>query len=126
MNYESLRRSGLVTAALLAGSLDGFADPPEIVSVEGQPLAANVTRLIESLQFLGSPPDEPTVSALMSAVRSRDARLLQQVLDPHVLFVVSIHSDSRLQVTRGLADAVVQQAGFTPTLVKVLNRTGMT
>lgn len=96
-------------------------DKPAIVAVEGQPLGANVTRVIESLQSLGSPLAAPLTDSLKAAAQARDATKLQELLDPHTLFVVHINPESRVKVQRGPAKVELQQFGFTPVLVKVLN-----
>jgi len=103
-----------------------FAQQPEIVAVEGQPLAANIKRLLEALQYLGAPVAADTTQALTDAARARDAEKLQQLLDPLVLFVVSINPESRVKVARGPATATLQQAGYTPVLVKVMNLSTVT
>ena len=94
------------------------ADPPPVIKVEGQPLAANVQRVAQALEFLGAPMSED----IRAAVASRDARKLQELLDPQVLCVVDINPESRVKAARGPAKAVLQQAGYTPVLVKVINR----
>jgi hypothetical protein len=89
--------------------------------VEGQPLAANVERLIEALAYLGAPLSAETTTALHAAGEVRDARQLQQLLDPHVLVVVSVSRGAHANLARGPAQAILQQGGFTPILVKVVN-----
>ena len=89
--------------------------------VEGQPLGANVVRLMKALEYLGAPLPKSTVSQLHEAARRRDAERLQALLDPHVLFVVSINPELRVKVNSGPGNRQLQQAGFTPKLVKVLN-----
>jgi hypothetical protein len=101
-------------------------DQPDVIPVEGQPLAANVTRLSEAMEFLGTPLPKETTESLAGATKSRDARKLQQLLDPHVLFVVNINPESRVKVARGPAKAVLQQVGFTPVLVKIVNLSTVT
>jgi hypothetical protein len=91
----------------------------EPVEVEGQPLAANVERLAEALEVLGTPLPAGLRDALKAA--GRDGRKIQQALDPRVLLVVSINPESRVKVARGAAEARLQQAGWTPILVKVVN-----
>src|SRR5438132_6640123 len=110
----SLVLAGLAVPAVRAQKL-------EIVEVDGQPLAANVKRLVEALQYLGAPMSDEVSAALKSAADARDAHKLQQLLDPHVLLVVSLNPESRVKVARGPAPAVLQPAGFTPVLVKVIN-----
>jgi hypothetical protein len=94
--------------------------------VEGQPLASNVQRLIQALQFLGAPLPVEITNALEVAGRARDARRIQQLLDRQVLFVVRLNPEARVKVTRGPASAVLQQSGFTPCLVKVVNESTVT
>src|ERR1051326_3554421 len=90
------------------------------VPVEAQPLAANVTRLLQALEFLGAPLD--SAAEIESAARAGDADRLQALLDPGVLLVVTVNPESRVKVQRGPARARLQQAGFTPVLVKVINQ----
>ncbi len=93
------------------------ADSPPLVEVEGQPLAANVQRVVQALEFLGT----PLAVDVSAAVAARDGRKLQELLDPLVLCVADINPESRVKAARGPAKAVLQQAGYTPVLVKVLN-----
>ncbi|MEQ9406504.1 MAG: CehA/McbA family metallohydrolase [Fuerstiella sp.] len=105
------------------------ASPPALVeaadvprpSVEGQPLAANVARLLDAYDYLGAqlPADER--AELKRLIRSEDSAGLQKALDRHVLVAVSINPELRVKVQRGAGDPILQQAGFTPVLVKVLN-----
>jgi hypothetical protein len=98
---------------------------PEILDVEGQPLAANVKRLLEAMEFLGAPLAADT-RAIAAAADARDPKKLQQLLDPRVLFVVRLNPESRVRVARGPAAADLQQGGFTPVLVKVINLSTVT
>lgn len=101
-------------------------DVLEVVPVEGQPLAANVDRLMQALEFLGVPMPEAKAIMLREAAKSRDATALQRLLDPDVLFEVSINPESRVKVRRGPAKAILQQAGYTPVVVKVVNASTVT
>lgn len=111
----------LLVAAL--GTVPVWTAPPEEAA---QPLAANVDRLVQALDYLGAPLPSETRAALGRAGQSRDAAALQQLLDPHVLLTVHINPESRVKVARGAAPALLQQAGYTPVLVKVLNDGGVT
>jgi hypothetical protein len=93
---------------------------------EGQPLASNVERLIQALELQGTPLPGETRRALQAAGRARDARTMQQLLDRHVLFAVHLNPEVRVKVTRGPAPAILQQSGFTPFLVKVVNESTST
>jgi hypothetical protein len=105
----------------LAAPLFG-EDVERVSKVEGQPLAANVTRVVESLEFLGAPLPKVLVAQLEQAGQARDAGQLQKLLDPQVAFVVTINPEVRVKVQRGPAHAVLQQAGFSPLIVKVINQ----
>ncbi|PYK97789.1 MAG: hypothetical protein DME19_15035, partial [Verrucomicrobia bacterium] len=96
------------------------------VPVEAQPLSANITRVIQALQFLGAPLPSETIEGLEVAVQAGDADRLQDLLDPHVHPVVTINPESRVKVQRGPAKARLQQAGFTPALVKIINQSTLT
>ncbi|MGH9428458.1 MAG: hypothetical protein ACRD2L_19400, partial [Terriglobia bacterium] len=98
----------------------------EQIEVEAQPLASNIQRLIQALEFLGAPLPAETTNALHSTGRAGDARKIQQLLDRHVLLVVRLNPEARVKVTRGPAPAVLQQSGFTPFLVKVVNESTVT
>jgi hypothetical protein len=89
--------------------------------VEGQPLAANALRLAEALEFLGAPLPPDARRNLQAAARAQDARRIQALLDPRVLLVVTLNPEVRVKVSRGAGPAILQQGGFTPVLVKVLN-----
>ncbi|RPH41893.1 MAG: hypothetical protein EHM91_09805, partial [Planctomycetota bacterium] len=89
--------------AILAALLFLVQDP---VEVEGQPLAANVERLQQALDFLGAPLPAETQAALKEA--DRDSKKIQQILDHHALLVMSINPESRVKVARGAGAAVLQ------------------
>lgn len=97
------------------------AEQPALVAVEGQPLAANVSRVLESFQQLGTPLSAELTDRLKGAIAARDAKQLQRLLDPQALFVVTINPETRVKVQRGPARVDLQQFGFTPVLIKVLN-----
>src|SRR5437762_4194289 len=101
-------------------------DTLPVISVEGQPLAANVRRVIQALEQLGhSLPAEATAD-LLSAAKARDHARLQSLLDRHVLLVVAINPESRVKVLRGPAPAQLQQGGHTPVILKVINESTIT
>ncbi len=91
------------------------------VEVEGQPLAANVRRVMQALDFLGAPLPVEVRGSLEAAVAAQDAPRIQQVLDPRVLCVVSINPEWRVRGERGSGPAALQQGGYTPVLLKVIN-----
>src|SRR5439155_21637545 len=94
--------------------------------VDGQELAANVKRVIEALQSLRSPLPAEDVERLQIAAKDRDARQLQKLLDPRSILLAHINPEARVKVRRGPAAAELQQFGFTPVLIKVLNESTVT
>jgi EF hand len=98
------------------------ADTLDIVKdVEGQPLGQNATRLLQALDFLGTPLAKETADAIEEAAKARDAVKIQKLLDPHVLLSININPESRVKVARGPAEAAIQQHGFTPVVIKIFN-----
>lgn len=111
----------LLPLALLLAPLAHAADKPAVVKEEGQPVAANAERVVKALDFLGTPLPKELAKSLQTAIDKQDAAEIQNLLDDRVMFVVGINPESRVKVARGPADAVLQQAGWTPALVKVTN-----
>jgi hypothetical protein len=105
---------GLATRPLGAQSLGP-------VDVEGQPLASNVTRLLDTLTFVGHPLEADRTQAILAACKAQDAKKIQQLLDPQVLFLVHINPEARVKAKRGPASPFLQQGGFVPVIIKVTN-----
>ena len=98
----------------------------QLADVEGQPLGANISRLMKSLRLLGEPLPARLTQQIDAAIQTRDAQRLQDLLDPQVLFVVSLNPEVRVKVQRGPAAASLTQIGFTPVLVKIINESTVT
>src|SRR5262249_30987325 len=99
-----------------------FAQKLEVIDgVEGQPLGENATRLVKALEQLGTPLPKDLAKAVNDAAAARDAAAIQNLLDPHVLIQVSLNPESRVKAARGPADAVLQQYGVTPVILKIAN-----
>ncbi len=111
---------GLALALLLSGPTPA-ADKLDIQQVEGQPLGENAKRLLDALDFLGTPLAKDTADAVRAAANDKDATKLQQLLDPHVLVQVTISPESRVKAARGPAEVKLQQHGYVPVLLKVVN-----
>jgi hypothetical protein len=103
----------------------GTAASPS-AEVEGQPLAANIQRLVEAFEYLGSPLPAELRSRIARAAKAQDATLLQQLVDPQVLLTVHVNPEARVRVERGAAPAMLQQAGYTPVAIKIFNDSGGT
>ncbi len=96
---------------------------PVVSRVELQPLAAQVSRLLEALQFLGEPLPADETAALKSAT---DATAIQKVLDRHCLVGIEINPESRVKVQEGPATPELVEQGWRTFLVKVINQAGIT
>jgi hypothetical protein len=121
---------GFVLIGLFACSIArvGAADLPLVSQAELQPLAAQVARLQDALDYVGAPLPAADRQALAEAARLRDndaaVRRIQQILDPHCLFGLTISPAMRLNVYRGPAAPELVEQGWRIFLVKVDNRAG--
>ena len=118
--------AGFFFALALTATVQGQNVADGRVPVEAQPLLANIQRVLQALQFLGAPLPEELSKQIETAARARDAARLQELLDPQVLLVVTINPESRVKAQRAPAKPQLQQAGFTPVLVKVINQSTLT
>ncbi len=105
---------------------DPLGSAPERVSVEAQPLAANIQRVVTTLKMLGAPIPDAAATSLNEAIEAKVSDRIQKELDNLVLLTVQINPEERVKVRRGPAKAVLQQHGFTPVLIKVLNGSTVT
>ncbi len=121
-----MHRALLSTLVLLLLASLASGQDLSLVRVEGQPLAANVKRLLQALDYLGAPLPVESTKALKLACDDHDATKIQRLLDPHVLLSVHLNPEVRVKVARGPAKAALQQAGYTPVLVKVTNESTAT
>lgn len=92
-----------------------------VQAVEFQPLRANVGRVLEALEFLGTPLPPDVLSKIERATQARDAEALQAALAPQVLLEGTIRSDELVETRLGQAPAKLQQAGYTPVLIRGAN-----
>jgi hypothetical protein len=99
-------------------------------SVELQPFAAQVQRLIDTLDYIGAPLSVDDRRAINEAIGEADAArsssAIAQVLDRYVLVDVHINPESRVHVTQGAARPELLQHGWRTFLVKVQNDAGVT
>ena len=101
-----------------------------VTSVPLQPLAQQVRRLEDALDYLGQPLPGKTAAAIDNAIAMTDEPMavekIEQSLDPFVLASIDINAESRVKVERGPADPLLVQGGSRFFLVKVTNRAGVT
>jgi hypothetical protein len=108
--------------------LVGFAVQPPVVEVEFQPFASQVRRVVETLDFLGEPLPAEVKAKVLEAINDPKGgvKSIQQLLDPHVLTVVTINPESRVKSQRGPCEGKLMQNGWRNFLVKVINEGGVT
>jgi hypothetical protein len=104
------------------------ANLPLVPDVELQPLAAQVARLEDALEYLGAPLSAGDRQALADAAKMSDAaratKRIQEILDPHCLLGIAISPAMRMSVYRGPAAAELVEQGWRVFLIKVENAAG--
>jgi hypothetical protein len=121
------------TLAVLLGIAVGLAaeELPLVTAVDYQPLAAQVTRVLDSLDMLGDPlPAADTAELRRLVDGARDPKQavadIQKLLDRHCLVGVNINPESRVKVQQGPARPELAEQGWRTFLVKVHNEAGVT
>lgn len=124
-------RSLLAAVVLLLAASSVYAEPlPVVTDVELQPLAAQVKRVAQALDSIGTPLSKEQQTALDAALANPNAAeavaAVQKVLDPLCMAGVHVNPESRVKVTQGPARANLMQQGWRGFLVKVHNEAGVT
>jgi hypothetical protein len=98
---------------------------PLVSDVDLQPLTAQVKRVAQALDLVGSPLEKSQREALERACSAIDpaagAGGIQEVLDPLCLAMVEINPESRVKVAVGPAPKKLMQQGWRVFLIKVKN-----
>ncbi|MGH9937687.1 MAG: CehA/McbA family metallohydrolase, partial [Blastocatellia bacterium] len=122
-------KKGFVLLLLLPAMLSA-QQTPKVEQVELQPLTAQVSRLIEAMDYLGAPIKQADKATLEKASNETDAvkarRSVQDTLDKYCLFDIHINPESRVRVTQGAARPVLVEKGWSAFLVKIRNEAGVT
>ena len=107
-----------------------FAELQPIVSVEAQPLKAQVRRVVNALEFLGERLTNEEQVAMDAALDEIDdakaVAAIQAALAHRVIAGVHINPESRVKVARGGAAARLNEQGWSVFLVRVHNEGGVT
>jgi len=123
---RTLSQLALITSALSVLAVAGFAQ----ATAPLQPLAQQVRRLEDALNYLGQPFPAKLHDQINAAVALEDETAavarLQELLDPQALAVISINPESRVKVVQGDAKPVLVENGTRLFLVKVVNQAGVT
>lgn len=93
---------------------------PVIATVERQPLAAQVERIVQALELTGEPFAEK------AALAGASVEKIQAILDKHCLVGLEINPEARVKVQQGPAKAELLEQGWRSFLVKVHNQAGLT
>lgn len=117
-------------AACVLAALPGGEDPlPIVTDVELQPLAAATARLIEALDYLGTPLAAGDADALQRILADPPAdavQAVQHVLDGYCIAGVNVNAEARVKVRAGPAPRRLVRHGWRTFLVKVHNEAGVT
>lgn len=123
------RLAGFVVLVVAACSVSAAPLPIE-KNVDWQPFTAQVRRLVEATDYLGSPfsaSEKKDIEAAMKDTETnRGSEKLQSILDRHCLFGVSINPEMRVKVAPGPARPELVEQGWRQFLVKVVNESGTT
>src|SRR6266571_7108277 len=119
-----------LAALLCALRSPGAPTIPVVKGVEFQPLAAQVERVFEAMDYVGSPVSGEVKAAFQAIQHQTNgefaAEQLQKILDPLCLLMVEINPESRVKVGRGAAEPELVEQGWRQFLVKVHNEAGVT
>lgn len=103
---------------------------PSSSTVEAQPLLASIARLIEAMDYVGSPLPEHVVTELKNLTAADDAAFVtnrvQELLDPLCLAGVSLKEAGAPLVKPGKVKRELLEQGWRTFLVKVVNKPGLT
>ena len=117
MNARVITLFSVTLIGLVAIKLQAL--PAEVPT---QPFVEQIRRLQETMQFLGIPLKPTTNDQLNDALSIGDVEKITQSLDDLTLFEVDINPESRVKVRKGKAIPKLNQGGYTPFLVKVVNQ----
>jgi len=126
---KNKKRASIATIAalsILLGAGSAYSQAPIIDGVSKQPLTVQVEGLLEALTFLGRPVSEADRTMLRKASALPDAEAtvqIQKILDAMSLVVVEIDENRKVNVSpTSAAIAKLTKNGWTPFLVKIVNR----
>ncbi|HLY15706.1 MAG TPA: CehA/McbA family metallohydrolase [Bryobacteraceae bacterium] len=120
---------------ILACAYGALAQTPEHqhsggLAVPLQPLAQQVRRLEDAMNYLGQPFPAAGHAAINRAIASADQSAavseLERILDQYALAIVDINAESRVKVEPGPARPDLVEGGTRLFLVKVINRANVT
>ena len=102
---------------------------PEEVDAEWQPLASQLRRVAEAMNYQGapfSPEDQKALNELFARGGDDAVELAQKIFDLYCLIGIHINPESRVKVSSGPAKPILVEQGWRTFLVKVHNEAGVT
>ncbi len=130
MNKRALPLSALLALLILPVQRAAAQDLPIVPEVEWQPFAAQIRRVLQASEALGTPLAPASLDAIEAALRNPDKAAsvvaIQKVLDAYCLFGVHINPEMRVEVRPGPAKPELVEQGWRQFLVKVANESGTT
>ena len=103
---------------------------PAVQDVSKQPLAVNVDRVLQALEFIGRPINEEDAGKISAALEAPDKQAvmtIQDILDTYALAAVEIDELKKVTVVPASGGAMpLVKDGWTTYLVKVINQAGVT
>jgi hypothetical protein len=103
---------------------------PKVSGIDSQPVKAQATRIVQTLDLLGSPltaeQKKQFEAALAEPNGAAALEAIQAVFDPLCLCGVEINPESRVKVAVGPAEKQLAQHGWRVFLVKIQNDAGVT
>ena len=129
-SHPAIRRRYLPVYTAFCAALLFEALPASAQTVTPlQPLAQQVRRLEDAMNYVGQPFPAEVHDGINQAVAMEDeagaVAKLQELLDPYVLAKVTINPESRVKVAPGAADPALVEKGTRLFLVKVINEAGV-
>lgn len=121
----------VLVVLLVFSSICAGEELPLVSNVEFQPLAAQISRVLQALEALGEPLQAADASAVRKLLSEGPANKktvdeIQRILDKHCLAGVEINPESRVKVQQGPAKAILVEQGWRAFLIKVHNQAGIT
>jgi hypothetical protein len=120
----------LRTLIFISCCLSGLLASAEVVVKDVQPLAAQVRRVIETLDSLGSPLTPDARNAVTAELSETNAPLmvarLEAALRSRVLLRVHINPEMRVKAAPAEAKPLLVEGGWTTFLIAVENESGAT
>ncbi|MEL6109181.1 MAG: CehA/McbA family metallohydrolase [Planctomycetota bacterium] len=108
---------------------DAQEEFPSVKKVDAQPLLAAVNRLVQAMDYVGSPLPEAVVADLRQLRPGDDESVtarVQDALDPLCLAGVTINESGAPDVIAGNANRLLLEQGWRTFLIKVVNQPGVT